>query len=121
MKLFTAALALAATASAAVLSRQEFETPREQPHGPYGYWTVKLSGNLTEDYIYIVTDYYNDGTYKFPYSYTTTCIHAPNADPPINSRHAFDKLGLDWSYVDGSKLQHQVLHPSTTQFNKHRA
>ena len=110
MKSFTVALALAAAASAAVLPRQEFETPREQPHGPYGYWSVRLSGNATNDYYYLVTDYYNDGTFKFPDSYTTTCFHE-SGDPPLNPAHKCDKLGLDWSYIDGSKLQHQVLHP----------
>ncbi|RMZ66813.1 hypothetical protein GMOD_00002181 [Pyrenophora seminiperda CCB06] len=105
MQFSTIVLALAATASAAVLPREEFETPREQPHGPQGYWAVSLSNGPdgTKDAYFLTTTYYNDDVYRFPDGYTNTCVVAPNAERPINHPRGCDKTGYEWSYENRSK------------------
>ena len=102
MKLSTVALALAATASAGVISRDD-GTPRAQPHTQYGYWTITLDEGSIPGEVYLFTEYYNDAEFLFPDGHTTSCVVSPNSDPPIAYPHDCDKLGFIWSFENNSE------------------
>ncbi|EMD62216.1 hypothetical protein GGP41_002332 [Bipolaris sorokiniana] len=90
-------LALAASASAAVLPRQEM-----------GQWAVTASVGPAPGYVYLHAEFTSD-EYPGDKKLRSTCVEAPNAELPV--AHRCDRAAFDFQW-DGKVLNVQQTLPS---------